>query len=267
MIKIACLLPVWKGDDSIVFKLAVDSVINQLLSENIKLTIFFCIDGNLKRSQLQIIKQSSNFVSTVNINNKYKRGLANNLNSGLEEVLKGGFDYIARMDADDICMDNRFSVQLKYLKENQDVDVVGSWSEIIDKNSFTVGTKRVDKVVSFDSLMSSCEVIHPAVMFRGDFFSEYGFYDGFYEKSQDWELWLRACQKGAVIKNIQQSLLKLRIDSNLVSRRKNEQYFNRKIIFKYSKGLVKYKGIARSWLIELLPVTVLRAIVNRIYQK
>jgi hypothetical protein len=193
--------------------------------------------------------------------------LANNLNSALDEVLKDDFEYIARMDADDICLKNRFSDQLKYLQENPDVDVVGSWSEIIDKNSFTIGTKRVDEIVSFDSLTFSCEVIHPTVVFRSNFFIKYGFYDGFYEKSQDWELWLRASQKGAIIKNIQQSLLKLRIDSNLVSRRKNEQSFNRKIISKYSKGLVKYKGLARSWIIELSPLTVLRFIVNRKYQK
>ena len=267
MKKLACLLPVWRGDDPVVFKLAVDSVIDQQLGDNIELTIFFCLDGDLKRSQLQIIEQSSSLVSTVNINNKYSRGLANNLNSGLEEVLKGNFDYIARMDADDICLNNRFSVQLKYLQENQGVDVVGSWAEIIDKNSFSIGAKRVDEIVSFESLTFSCEVIHPSVVFRSNFFIKYGFYDGFYEKSQDWELWLRASQKGATIKNIQQSLLKLRIDSNLVSRRKNEQSFNRKIISKYSKGLVKHKGIARSWLIQLLPSAVLKFIVDRVYQK
>ena len=267
MKKLACLLPVWRGDDSADLKLSIDSVIGQQFIGNTQLTIFFCLDGNLKRSQLQIIEESSKFVSTIIINNKYSRGLANNLNSGLEEVLKDDFEYIARMDADDICLKNRFSDQLKYLQENPDVDLVGSWSEIIDRNSFIIGTKVVDEVVSFDSLTFSCEVIHPAVMFRGDFFGKYGLYDGFYEKSQDWELWLRACQKGAVIKNIQQSLLKLRIDSNLVSRRKNEQFYNRKIISKYSKGLVKYKSLARSWIIELSPLAVLKFIVNRKYKK
>ena len=81
----------WRGDDPADLKLSIDSVISQQQIGNTELTIFFCLDGNLKRSQLQIIEESSKFVSTIIINNKYSRGLVNNLNSGLEEVLKGDF--------------------------------------------------------------------------------------------------------------------------------------------------------------------------------
>jgi hypothetical protein len=267
LIKLACLLPVWKGDDPFAFQMAVGSVIDQQLSDDINLTIFFCLDGDLGKAKSRIIEQSSKFISIVSVDNKYSRGLANNLNSGLEEVLKSDFDYIARMDADDVCLNNRFSVQLKYLKENQDVDVVGSWSMIVNTKNAIVGEKKVQENVSLNSLSICCNVIHPTVVFRSNFFVKYGFYDEFYEKSQDWEFWLRAVRNGAVIKNIQQSLLMLRIDNKLICRRKREQYYNRKIIFKYSKGLVKYKGIARSWLIQLLPSAALKFMLNRAYRK
>jgi hypothetical protein len=267
LIKLACLLPVWKGDDPAAFQTAVDSIVDQKLSDDIKLTVFFCLDGALDKSQVLIIRQASRFVPSVCVDNKYSRGLANNLNSGLEEVLKNDFDYIARMDADDICLSNRFLVQLRYLKENQDVDVVGSWSMIINSYSSIVGEKKVQEITTFEALSRSCDIIHPTVIFKSDFFVKYGFYDGFYEKSQDWELWLRALQQGAVIKNIQQPLLKLRIDKNLIHRRKSEQFYNRKIIVRYSKGLSKYTGIARSWLIELLPLVALKLLVNRAYRK
>ena len=91
MNRLACLPLVWRGDDPAEFKLSVDNVIDQQLTGNTELTIFFCLDGSLKGSQLQIIEKSSKFVSTIIINNKYSRGLVNNLNSGLEEVLKGDF--------------------------------------------------------------------------------------------------------------------------------------------------------------------------------
>ena len=263
-IEISVLISTYMNDNPKHFDRALKSIWSDQIVKPSE--IILVIDGEIPPSLNQVIikwkqKIGPKFKTLFQENNI---GLAASLNNGLK--LCNG-QYIARMDADDICLKNRFSDQLKYLQENPDVDVVGSWSEIIDKNSFIIGTKVVDEVVSFDSLTFSCEVIHPTVMFRGDFFGKYGFYDGFYEKSQDWELWLRACQKGAVIKNIQQSLLKLRIDSNLVSRRKNEQFYNRKIISKYSKGLVKYKGLARSWIIELLPLAVLKFIVNRKYKK
>lgn len=267
MSKIACLFPVWKGDDPAAFQMAVNSIVDQKLTDDIELTIFFCLDGELDKSQVLTIKQSARFLPTVCVTNKYSRGLANNLNSGIEEVLKRNFDYIARMDADDICLNNRFSVQLKYFQENQDVDVVGSWSSIINSESTVVGVKKVQEITSFDALSLSCDVIHPTVIFKSNFFVRYGFYDGFYEKSQDWELWLRALQKGAVIRNIQQPLLKLRIDSSLIYRRKSEQFYNRKIIFRYFNGWSKYRGISRSWLIELLPSGALKFFVNRAYRK
>ena len=251
-------MPVYNGEKFL--REAIESILNQTYKDFEFLIVYDeSTDGTLSIIQ-EFQKQDERVVLVYGDGER----IIGALNKGIEKS-KG--KYIARMDADDICLKNRFSDQLKYLQENPDVDVVGSWSEIIDKNSFIIGTKVVNEVVSFDSLTFSCEVIHPTVMFRGDFFGKYGFYDGFYEKSQDWELWLRACQKGAVIKNIQQSLLKLRIDSNLVFRRKNEQFYNRKIISKYSKGLVKYKSLARSWIIELSPLAVLKFIVNRKYKK
>ena len=266
MIKLACVLPVWKGDDVVAFQMAVDSLVNQELEDNIDLTVFFCLDGDLLESHLRIIEQSSRYLSTVCVNNKYSSGLAHNLNSGLEDVLSRNFDYIARMDADDICLNNRFVIQLKYLEKNLDVDLVGSWSFVMNGGSSVVGEKKVHEVVSFDSLALSCDVIHPTVVFRRNFFNKFGLYDGSYVKSQDWELWLRSLKRGAVIKNVQQSLLKLRVDNNLICRRKNEQRYNRKIIVQYFSGSSKYKRIARSWLIELLPSTILRFLLHREYK-
>ena len=51
-------------------------------------------------------------------------------NGGLGNALKLGvecakFDIIARMDSDDICLPNRFQIQLEYLETYPDVDIVG----------------------------------------------------------------------------------------------------------------------------------------------
>ena len=139
MIKIACLLPVWGGDDVDTFYMAVDSLIQQQLNKDTELTIFFCLDGVLSNTHHKIIHDASLTVPTVCVENIYSNGLPNNLNSGLKEILNSNFDYIARMDADDVCVNNRFLVQLSYLQQNPGVDVVGSWSAIIDRESEIIG--------------------------------------------------------------------------------------------------------------------------------
>jgi len=57
------------------------------------------------------------------------RGLAFSLNQLLEIVLGRGYDYIARMDADDISFPNRFELQYDYVQSHPGVDVVGAFIE------------------------------------------------------------------------------------------------------------------------------------------
>lgn len=91
------------------------------------------------------------------------------LNTGLEES-KG--KYLARMDADDIAMPNRFEEQVKYLDEHTDVGICGSWYEFIGS------LNRVHKsAVSFEGiqfqLSFGCPITHPSVMRRNVFVKKY----------------------------------------------------------------------------------------------
>lgn len=53
------------------------------------------------------------------------RGLACVLNDLLDICFKEGYEYIARMDADDISVYSRFEKQIKYLEAHPEIDVVG----------------------------------------------------------------------------------------------------------------------------------------------
>ena len=73
------------------------------------------------------------------INNVKNIGLTKSLNKGLA-VAKG--KYIARMDADDIAMPNRFEHQITYLDKNTDLVAIGSSVSIIDEKGRKTGTIR-----------------------------------------------------------------------------------------------------------------------------
>lgn len=61
------------------------------------------------------------------------------LNDLLDICFKDGYEYIARMDADDISMQNRFEKQMTYLHAHPEIDVVGGAIEEIDENSDSRG--------------------------------------------------------------------------------------------------------------------------------
>lgn len=67
------------------------------------------------------------------------RGVAGAANLALSMIKS---DYVARMDADDLMHPERIEKQLKFLKNNADVVVVGSQCILIDKNGQKIGEKK-----------------------------------------------------------------------------------------------------------------------------
>lgn len=120
---------------------------------------------------------------------KEKQGLSKALNKGFE-LAKG--EFIARMDADDISLDNRIEQQVNYMLANPGVGILGT--QII-----AIGSKaRLLPVTHKDitwHLFNACPFLHPSVMFRRSVVFEHRlFYDPSYDGAEDLELWVRAAQ-------------------------------------------------------------------------
>jgi glycosyltransferase involved in cell wall biosynthesis len=86
-------------------------------------------------------------------------------------VEESATEYCARMDADDICFPDRFRIQMGFMREHPDIDLVGTQIECID----AAGTKLPkeewakyplfhDEIVS--RLMILCPFNHPSILFR-----------------------------------------------------------------------------------------------------
>jgi len=67
------------------------------------------------------------------------RGVAGAANLALSMIKS---NYVARMDADDLMHPERIAKQLKFLKENPDVVIVGSQCVLIDQNGQKIGEKK-----------------------------------------------------------------------------------------------------------------------------
>ena len=98
---------------------AIESILNQTYP-NFE---FIIIDDNSTDGSLSIIEQyMSKDDRIVLIKNKTNIGLTKSLNKGLK-LAKG--QYIARMDADDVSLPDRFKQQIEYMENNSHVTVIG----------------------------------------------------------------------------------------------------------------------------------------------
>jgi len=86
-------------------------------------------------NRCRYFKQYSASDARIRIVTRPNKGLTNTLNEGLS-LARG--EFLARMDADDICMPPRFERQIAHLKEHPDCVLVGSRVLLMDPEGLPI---------------------------------------------------------------------------------------------------------------------------------
>lgn len=141
------------------------------------------------------------------VDNKVNLGLTASLNKGLQ-LAKG--KYIARMDADDISLQERFSNQIKYMDENSETGLCGTWFITFGLKNMMVKTIS-DPDLLASTLLIKNQVGHPTAMIRKSVLEKYNLsYDESLQTSQDYNLWLKISRVSRVT-NLAKPLLMYRV--------------------------------------------------------
>ncbi len=98
--------------------------------------------------------------------------------------------YIAILDADDIALRTRFSMQIKKLESDENLGLVGSWAEFIDSNGNFLqiknGPEGHESIIK--KIAKQNPFVHSSIMFRRDLAVQVGGYDSAFEYAQDFDL-------------------------------------------------------------------------------
>ena len=192
---------------------ALNSIINQTYRN---LEIIIINDGSTDKT-VEIIKEFQKFDQRiVFIDNIQNKGLIFTLNKGI--VCSQG-KYIARMDSDDISLENRIEQQVNYMENNPDISVCGTNSYIIDEDDNIKGKSKLPISVSenFQFMAYSSTIYHPTVLMRSDIIKK-EFYNNDFIHAEDYELWCRLLyKKNEKIVNLPEYLFKYRKVSTSVS--------------------------------------------------
>jgi glycosyltransferase involved in cell wall biosynthesis len=128
-------------------------------------------------------------------------GVGRSLNKGLS-FCRG--QWIARIDADDRALPERFERQMAFLRENPDVIVLSCFAYYINPQGKRILRAPHDLTSreAYHHYMATDEVIgilHPGSMIRRDELIAAGSYRPEYEPAEDTDLWNRLSERGVVM--------------------------------------------------------------------
>lgn len=218
--KIAVALSIYKSDTILYLKESIGSILQQTYNNfDLYIKVDGDVDDNISKFLSDLEYNNDNVFVEYFLDNK---GLAFRLNQIIDEVVgKGIYKFIARMDADDISESNRFQTQIDFFQEHPNIDVLGSDIIEIDEYGNELFYKRMDYDYNEikTKIIKKCPFNHPSVMFRIDVFNEGFRYNSTLLNTQDYYLWVDLLAKGKVFSNINQPLLKFRVNESFHNRR------------------------------------------------
>jgi len=147
------------------------------------------------------------------IHNEKNMGIARTLNKALDLIKT---EWIARMDADDVCKPDRLAKQLAFMHAHPELAVAGGWIKLCGDRKDTVRPPcGIETVRAF--LFFGNAVFHPTVMFRRSLLERHRLrYDPSYSCTEDYELWTRIADWAAV-DNQPRVVLNMRVHETNIS--------------------------------------------------
>lgn len=266
MVKYSVLMSVYVKDNPAYLKTAIDSMLTQSIKPS---EIVLVEDGPLTEALYQIIenfkKQCPSIMKIISLRENVGLGVA--LREGLNQC---SYEFVARMDSDDVACARRIEEQAAYFDKYQSLDIVGGdIDEFIDSPCDIVSQRKVpctDEEIK-DYMKVRCPFNHMTVMFKKAAVLKAGNYQHWHY-NEDYYLWIRMMESGCIMANTGTTLVKVRVGKEMYARRGGHSYFkSEKKLQDYmlQRGIISFpvyvKNVVLRFIIQKLLTPTIRGII------
>ncbi|MEX0713590.1 MAG: glycosyltransferase [Pirellulales bacterium] len=202
--RISVLMPVYNAERYVAQ--AVESILTQSYP-NFELII---IDDGSTDSSPAILNHAAGRDSRIRLTSRPNTGYVRALNEALA-IAQG--ELVARMDADDVALPERFARQVEYLERHPDCLALGSAFELIDPDGAVLARESPpagQQEIEARLLRGLGGLCHPTAMIRREPMAELGGYRQECYGAEDKDLWLRLGERGGLA-NLGDVLLQCRV--------------------------------------------------------
>lgn len=224
--KFSVLMSVYKSDNAEYLLRAIASVTTDQTLKPAQLVLVK--DGPVSEEIDAIITKMQPTLNNIGIefaviSKEVNAGLAAALNTGLEYCK---YEYVARMDSDDVSLPNRFELELPYIADNPSISVLGGGiTEFEDDEKVPIQARIVpqkhDEIV--DMLRTRNAMNHVTVVFKKSDIVKLGGYSENFGKLEDYKLWVDAVCAGLKLQNISHVCVNVRVGAGFIERRSNKR--------------------------------------------
>ena len=197
----------------------IEECLNSVLNQTHKNLQILIVDDGSEDRTVDLVNQFTD--QRIELYCKDHSGLSKSLNFALDKI-KGS--YIARLDSDDLCDNERIEKQLSFLKQNPSYGILGTNYNLIDENGkqiLKVRNPEKNKWIK-DLMPARCSVWIGSSLMQREILDEVGGFNENIYSAQDWDLFLRVIDKTKFY-NIQQYLTSKRIHYSNISESQSAQ--------------------------------------------
>ncbi|MDR2974173.1 MAG: glycosyltransferase [Propionibacteriaceae bacterium] len=214
MVDFTLLMAVYANDNESFVRTAYDSVtVEQTLAPT---KVVIVRDGPVVPGVAQWLDETEQDPRVTVIRFDHNQGLATALNTGLAQI---DTEIVARADADDISLPDRFASQLPLIEAGYDI-VGAAIAEFTDDPGTLVATRPVpttQTAIERDARLET-PFHHPTVVFRRSAVLAAGGYPNL-PRMEDYPLWAAMLMNGARVANIDRVLVRYRVGAGAFDRR------------------------------------------------
>jgi glycosyltransferase involved in cell wall biosynthesis len=181
------------------------------------------LDDGSTDGSADILRRHARADARLTLISRPNRGLVASLNEMID--LARPSPLLARMDADDIALPDRFRIQSEFLDAHPEAVCIGGAVELITRSGATLVCPPPylgNETIQAEALSGRTPICHPAVMMRAEALARVGGYRSDAYPAEDLDLFLRLGEIGQ-LDNVPEVVLRYRVHDDSVSVRQSER--------------------------------------------